>query len=502
MPNPVDPSWTSLLPAAVTVALAFSTRQVLLALVAGIATASVVLFAQTRAPEDLNFIRRFVLPELGSQGFAPVLLIYLLCLGGILGTWTKTGAALLFARRLGQRCAGDSRSALLLAWLLGVIFHQGGTVTTVITATTAKPVADPQRVSHEELAYVVDSTTTPAATLIPLNVWPVAIGAMLAGTIAQIPSTDAGMSWFLSSIPFNFYAIFALCFTLLFAFGMLPFVGRAMRAAIARARTTGALDGPDASPVLGVDVEPSVGTPGYEPTAGEFWVPVLVLASVTGAPFLLSALVRSGAIAVGGAAGAMLEAVGSGQWMFEGFSLALLAAVGIPLARGLPLSDALDGVVAGCRSMTSGALLLALALVLAAVSRELRGAAYLAQLVGDAVPLVALPALLMFACSALAFASGTWWGTYAVALPVAIPLAYQLHPDPGFLHICFGAVIGGAIYGDQCSPISDSTILAAMFSGADVMDHVRTQIPLATAAALLAGLSSTAAAALSLALAQ
>ena len=96
----------------------------------------------------------------------------------------------------------------------------------------------------------------------------------------------------------------------------------------------------------------------------------------------------------------------------------------------------------------------------------------------------------------IAFATGTSWGTYAVVFPLAMPLAWALSPDPIFVQICFGAVLGGAVFGDQCSPISDTTILSSMFTGCDHVDHVNTQIPLALAAALLGAICSTAAVAL------
>ena len=97
----------------------------------------------------------------------------------------------------------------------------------------------------------------------------------------------------------------------------------------------------------------------------------------------------------------------------------------------------------------------------------------------------------------IAFSTGTSWGTYAVVFPVAMPFAWSLNPDPSFVHICFGAVLGGAVFGDQCSPISDTTILSSMFTGADLMDHVRTQLPMATLAAGLGMVCSTAAVLLS-----
>ncbi len=123
---------------------------------------------------------------------------------------------------------------------------------------------------------------------------------------------------------------------------------------------------------------------------------------------------------------------------------------------------------------------------------------WLVGLMDGAVPAVALPALLTALCMGIAFACGSSWGTYAVVFPVAMPLAWALHSDPTYLSICFGAVLGGAVFGDQCSPISDTTILSSMFTGCDLMDHVMTQLPLAMLAATIGAGASTLAAMMAL----
>ena len=144
--------------------------------------------------------------------------------------------------------------------------------------------------------------------------------------------------------------------------------------------------------------------------------------------------------------------------------------------------------------MTIGAIILGLAVTIGYVSKELHTADYLVTLIRDQVPAIALPAILTALCMMIAFSCGTSWGTYAVVFPIAMPLAWAIHDDPVFLSICFGAVLGGAVFGDQCSPISDTTILSSMFTGCDLMDHVTTQLPLALLAAGLGAIASTLAA--------
>ncbi len=170
----------------------------------------------------------------------------------------------------------------------------------------------------------------------------------------------------------------------------------------------------------------------------------------------------------------------------EAFGLAVLSAFGLAIAKGMDLRGAMEGFVDGCKGVTVGALILALAVTLGGVSKALGTAAFIVESTAQLVQPVFLPAILMGLCMAVAFSIGSSWGTYAVVFPIAMPLAYAVNPDPTYVSLCFGAVLGGAVFGDQCSPISDTTILSALACGGDLMDHVTTQIPLALAAAALA----------------
>ncbi len=475
-----EPGILSVVPAALAIVLAFLTRRVLPALFLGIVAGGVVLWHQTGDPADLNFLRRFLIPALGTTSYAKILLIYLWCLGGLIGIWERTGAALHFAEVVGRRVAHGPRSSRLFAWIVGVVFHQGGTVSTVLAGTTVKPVTDRHRVSHEELSYIVDSTASPVATILPFNAWPAYVAGLAAGTVPLLPDEDAGVDFFFRSVPFNFYGWFAVLSTLLFALGWLPWTGRRMAAAIERARTTGQLDAPGAQPMLQLGEVQDRRAAGYTPHLVDFLGPLGVLIGLAVVPYALGQL-------------GVLE---DGNWINEAFMACTLTAILLARARGMRLAEVLDGFIEGCKGMTIGAIILGLAVTLGLVARELHTATYLVGLVGDSFPPVALPAALTLLCLAIAFACRARWGTYAVVLPVALPVAWALQPDPTYLSICFGAVIGGAVFGDQCSPVSDTTILSSMFTGCDLMDHVATQLPLALAAAGLGAVASTLAAVL------
>jgi Na+/H+ antiporter NhaC len=470
-----EPTWLSLLPALVTIGLAFATRQVLPSLFAGILTGSAVLYAQSGDMGDLNPITRLFLPSIGSTGYAQILLIYLWCLGGLIGLWARTGAARHFAHWVGDQLSGTRRSSLLFAWLLGCVFHQGGTVSTVLTGSTVKPVADTNGVSHEELSYVVDSTASPVATLLPFNAWPVFVAGLVAGTVPIIADTGAGERFFYASLKYNFYAMFAVGSTLLFSLGVLPGVSPIMRRARERAMNDGLLDAPGARPMLVADDEPEGhALEGYEPRLSDFFVPLGLLLTISVVPIML----------------------GLSSRINEAFGIAVLSAMLLARVHGMKLDDILSGFVSGCSRMTIGAIVLGLAVTIGTVAKELHTADYLVSVVGGGLSPLLLPAMLMALCMLIAFATGTSWGTYAVVFPIALPLAWAVQPEVAFLEICFGAVLGGAVFGDQCSPISDTTILSSMFTGCDLMDHVRSQLPMALTSAGLAAVASTVMAAL------
>jgi Na+/H+ antiporter NhaC len=451
----------SLLPALATLAICFVTRNVILALFLGVVLGGLIT-------TNYNIVQAFLIPSIGSERYAQILLVYLWALGGLLGMWNRNGGAWHFAQWVSERFVRSRRSALFFAWLMGIIFHQGGTISTVLTGTTVRPVADREKVAHEELAYVVDSTASPVATIIPFNVWPVYVGGLIAIPSMShfIPDQDAAIDWFLRAIPFNFYGWFAVLFTLLFALGKLPFVGKTMRAAQRRVMETGALDSPTAEPMASRELSTLNIAEGYRSSLLDFFVPIGVLLSFAIVPWLVT----------------------GSPMIFEAFGLALVSSITLSVIRGMSLHDAFEGLVDGIKGVTIGAIVLGLAVTLAEVSSALGASAYAIEVSSGAfsvAPFV-LPGILMITCMIVSFSVGSSWGTYAVVFPIALPLAYAISSDPMYVTLAFGAIMGGAVFGDQCSPISDTTILSSLACGADLMDHVLTQLPIAMTAAGIA----------------
>jgi Na+/H+ antiporter NhaC len=459
----------SVLPALTTLLLVFITREVVSSLFAGIAVAGVV-------SGQLNIIAGFLIPAIGSEQYALILLVYLWALGGLIGLWTRTGGAVAFAEWAGAGIVRGPRSARFFAWLMGMVFHQGGTISTVLAGTTVRPVTDRQRVSHEELTYVVDSTASPAATIIPFNAWPLYVAGLVVGTIPLFATTQDAVTFFFRSIPFNFYGILAVGSTLLFSLGMLPWTGAKMKRAIERARTTGELNAPGAKPLAAEELTRLQVPHDYRGGLVDFFVPMGTLLGVAIIPYVA----------------ARLAGLPGRVYIAEAFGLAVLSAFIVAIAKGLSLRGAMEGFIDGCKGVTIGAVILGLAVTLGYVSRELGTAAFIVEATSAFIRPALLPAIFMGVCMAVAFSIGSSWGTYAVVFPIAMPLAWAVHPDPTYISLCFGAVLGGAVFGDQCSPISDTTILSSLACGGDLMDHVTTQLPLAFAAAILGAAVATA----------
>ena len=363
------------------------------------------------------------------------------------------------------------RSAKFMAWLLGIIFFQGGTMSTVLVGSTVKPIADKEKISHEELSYIVDSTASPVACLIAFNAWPGYVQAFMVISGVGFLATEADrMKFFFTSVPFSFYAIFAILGTLLLSFDKAPFLSKKMKQAIHRARTTGELDAPGATPLAAAELERSDVPDYFRPHVMDFFLPLALLIGTTIGTFIFT---KSPNV----------------RW---GFGVAFISAALMALGRGMSLTDLMDGIGNGLKGVVMGSVILILAITIGSIATATGGGAFLVDLLGSSVPFYLLPSFLMVLTVVIAFSTGTSWGTYAVAFPLALPLAWSVAQYAGLSHpvlylsICFATVLNGSVMGDQCSPISDTTVLSAMCTGCDLMDHVKTQLVPALYAAGLA----------------
>jgi Na+/H+ antiporter NhaC len=459
----------SLLPAIVAVLLCWVTREPISSLFGGILSGALLL-----GRYDLT--EAVLVETLGTKGTAGVLLLYLWLLGGLMGIWSRTGAPRAFAELMAKRFVRGPKTAKLVAWFLGILFFQGGTISAVLVGTTVRPLADKEKVSHEELAYVVDSTGSPIASQLAFNAWPGYVQGFIYVAGVSFLATEADrLKFFFQSVPFCFYAIFAVVGTFLLCIERAPFLGKRLQKAMERARQTGELDAPNAEPLAARELTENRVPKGFTPSIWDFFVPMGLLVGIAVGTFIWMGVPQV-------------------RWAFLA---AVLAAAFLALARGMSLRVLMEGFVDGLKGVVGGALILMLAITIGALSKETGGGAWMVDLLGETLPYWLLPVMLQVMTMLISFSTGSSWGTYAVAFPLAMPLAWAIAGAQGLAHpelymtLCFAAVMDGSVFGDQCSPISDTTVLSSMCTGCDLMDHVRTQIPQATAAALLAAVCWT-----------
>ena len=462
----------SLLPALVAIGLCFLTREPLSSLFAGMMVGAFML-------GKFNLLDEVLVPAFATPNSAGILLLYLWLLGGLLGVWSKTGAAEQFAEFMAKRYVRGPRSAKLVAWLLGLVFFQGGSISTVLAGVAIKPLADRSGVSHEEASYLVDTTGAPVASLLAFNAWPLFVQALIfVPGVAFLSSEASRINFYFSSLAFSFYSLLAIFGALMVSLNFFSFPAKGLSQAHQRATQTGRLDREGAAPISAPELHINYVPPGYSPSVYEFLAPLVLLITI---------------------------AVGSFVWLGTpkvnwAFGLALSLAVLIALSKGMRLSQVMDGIGIGLKGVVVAVTIMMLAITLGGISAEAGGGLYLIELLGDRLPYYALPAALLILTIVSSVSTGSSWGTYAVAFPLAMPLAWAIAEAQDisnaelYLSICFACVLNGGVFGDQCSPISDTTILSATTTGCDLMDHVKTQFEPAAYTALLSAMMWTLAA--------
>ncbi len=468
----------SILPPVLAIVLAIATRQVIVSLFVAVWLGASILHASPIAG-FFRSIDTYMLNSAADPWYAAIL-IFTMIIAGTLGLVTKAGGAQAIANALTKK-AKTARGGMLAAWLMGMIIFFDDYSSCIIAGNTARPITDAVRVSREKLSYIVDSTAAPVATFALISTW---IGfelGVIGEGFAAIGQADVPVYLiFLQTIPYRFYSIFALALVLILAITMKDY--GPMYNAEVRARVEGKLMRDGAEPLSATDTEvlqPAEGTPlrWYN-----FVVPIVVIIAAT----FVGLYVAGGGSEVG-----LMEAFGnadSSVVLLWASSLgALVTLVMVLVQRIVPLQQAIDTIIDGAKSVFPALIILVLAWSLSAISGELGAAEYLVGLVERSGISAALLPLLIFIVSCLmSFAMGTSWGTMGIVVPLALPIAAAIG-GPEFLIPTLGAVLTGAIFGDHCSPLSDTTILSSTGAGSDHIDHVRTQIPYALTAAVISG---------------
>jgi Na+/H+ antiporter NhaC len=463
----------SLAPIVVAIGLALWTKEIILALGAGVLLASFILQGGHPWAALVYTVDPLIVDAIADRDHVVVTMFTLLIAATIEILNRGRGTHALVG--LVTRRATTRRSGQLATWGAGMVVFFDDYANCLIVGSSMKALTDRLRVSREKLAYLVDSTAAPMATLALVSTWiGYEVSLMDDALVAAGVEIDA-YAFFIQGIPYRFYPILALVFGL--AISLLGRDFGPMHAAEQRAQLTPVVEDPAAA-----------STPTY--LAWLAAIPIGSLLGVTGSSLWIQGTQKVGADAK------VFEIVAAADGyaaMLHGAIAAIVLACVLAVAmRALPLAKVSEAAVDGIQAIVPAFIVLFLAWSMGKAIGELDAAGFLVSALGPTLPVWSLPTVVFVLAAAIAFATGTSFGTMAVLVPLAIPLAFAI--DGGSMTIALAtsaSVLSGATWGDHCSPISDTTVLSSTGAGCDHAAHVETQMPYALAAGAVSILFGT-----------
>lgn len=478
-----DFGWLSLLPPLLAIVLAFVTKQVLLSLFLGIFIGATMLNGWNPFYGFLRSLDEFIVGSLADEWNAAII-IFLLTIGGMVGVINKMGGTTAIAESLSKKIK-SSKSAQLFTWLLGVLVFFDDYANTLIVGPTMSPLTDKMKVSKEKLSYIIDSTSAPVVGIALISTW-VGYEIGVIRNVYQSLGIEANYyQVFLSTIPYNYYCIFSIIFVLLIILFQRDY--SSMYEAEKRSRLTGKLVADDAKPMASDEMSGMKLKKGIKLKVSNAVVPILTLVIVA-----FVGLWYNGYLALEGTVSpftmdGMRECFGEADssivLLWASFASSIVAIIMALVQKILNLDEVFDAWVDGAKSMVMACMILVLAWTLGGVTKSVGTANFLVRVVSEKIPYGILPIIVFIISGIISFATGTAWGTMAIVIPLAVPLAegfiLNSGADPSLIIVTLGTVMSGAIFGDHCSPISDTTIMSSTASGADHLHHVGTQMPYA-----------------------
>lgn len=488
-PPPGFATWISILPPIVAIGLALITRSVIPSIFLGVWVGAWAVSGFSAVGVWTGLLSAFdtyVVAPFSDSGKVQVIL-FTFMVGGMVGIISRNGGMQGVVNWI-VRWANTDRSGQVSTSVLGLAIFFDDYANTLIVGKTMRPVTDRLRISREKLAYLVDSTAAPVACLALVSTWIGYQVAQIGDGLEKAGNTElAPYAVFLNSIPYSFYPILAIFFVLLVASTRRDF--GPMLHAEQRARTSGEVIRKDAEideeAVEGKDLVPVENKPHRAINA---LIPILVLL-VT----VIAGLFVTGGGENKSIADTIADADSYAALMWGSLASTVVAALLSWGQRVLTLEGVVQAWYAGLRTMMYAMIILVLAWALSEVSNALGTPEYMQGLLKDSVAPGVFPALVFLVAAGTAFGTGSSWSTMAILMPLVVPLALAFATQDANMAILFSAVacvLSGSVWGDHCSPISDTTVLSSMASGCDHIDHVRTQLPYALltgAAALLLG---------------
>ncbi len=465
----------ALLPPLVAIVLCFKTKRVLISLFLGVFSGGLVL-SMGNPFGGIAYTLKTIIGSITDEWNASLLLFNLLMGSGVALIWRLGGSKALTdwakTKITSQVQAGVG------AWVLGMVVFFNDYVNAAIVGNVFRDIFDEMKISKEKLSYILDSTAAPVATFFISDWIAFQIGMIKSGIDAAGITEVEPFAGYLRGIPLNLYCILAVVFV-----GILVITKKdfgPMLKAEHRVRTTGQTYREGAHPMM--DVSNDLGeAKETKPMLRTFFLPIAVLVIVTLFGFWWTGK---------GPDKTLMQILGESDpakaLLWGSFYMTL---VGIIIALGyriMNLTEVMNTVVDGMKLMLMACSILVLAWSLGTVTKDLKLADYIITVIGESIPFAVMPLVIFLFGCLIAFSTGTSWGTMTILTPIAIPLVYKMTGDAMGAVVISGVVFSGAIFGDHCSPISDTTVLSSIFAGADHIDHVTTQIPYALTCAIVA----------------
>lgn len=471
----------------IAIVLSFITKQVVLSLSAAIFVGATIINGGNLFHGFLRTCDTYIVGTV-TDSWNATLLIFILSVGGLISVMSKMGGTQAMALALAKR-AKTAKHTLVMTWIMGIIIFFEDMANSLIVGPTMRPVTDKLNVSREKLSYVIDSTAGPVTDLAFISSWVAYEIGMIAIAFSTVGLKDENAyGVFLQTIPYRFYNIFAVALVIIIILMERDY--GPMYNAEKRARLTGKLFSDTAKPMMSKELDAMNVAEGAPLRVYNAIVPILSFIIIT----LLAIWYTGGGLQeplnITGIKNSFGNSDSAASILYAVIFTSIICIVMAVIQKIMTLRECIDVWLNGCKELLFTVTILVLAWSSGSVMGDLGTGDYISGMVGNTIPGVILPAILFLVSCCVAFSTGTSYGTTAIMIPIAFPLAYGLsNGSVDSLAIAtIAAVTSGAIFGDHCSPISDTTIMSSMGSAADLMDHVRTQIPYALTAAIVAAI--------------
>ena len=451
----------SLIPLSITLILAFWKKDAILALFIG-CLAGVMILGSDPAFGFAGLAEE----ALGNDDFIWILMIQIF-IGIMIAFFMKAGVVYAFAEMIAGKVK-TQRGIKVATWIIG-LFTIDDYMSPLLRGVVMRPLSDRAKVPREKMSFILDSTCSSICTIMPFMAWGAYVASLIAEQGGPVGSVEGGISVYIKAVPFNFYAILMVLFVLFNALEILPDFGP-MKKAERRAKDTGAVIREGSVPLIGGELEElrQMGDSGSKPNVLlDFIVPVLILVCFGVFNYFTRSSVK----------------------ILECFIAAVLY-LGIELSiRRVfkSVKDLVDTAVKGIKSIMAATIILALAYCINQLTKSLGAADFILGVTAGWMTPAMFIAVTFIVGAIISFFTGTSWGTYAICIPLAVPIAYSFTGGQlgTLVYAAVGAVVSGGLFGDHCSPVSDTTVLSSLGAASDHIDHVRTQLPYALSMAVV-----------------